>query len=155
MGKEWVSKKDPRWICERTISNSTMNFATLKRPNPEYIGLTLEQAKAREKLKEMEGKTYKTQAARTRAKNRKKELLKIAGLEEKKYDPKSEKEDSIAMIVALIFFACIMILFFVIWNKIKDWWNNTPSTIEQRSIEKIKIQERKVSFEDKNIYINL
>ncbi len=58
MGKKWVSKKDPRWICERTISYGTMNYATLKTPNPEYVGLTLEQAKAREKIKELEIKKW-------------------------------------------------------------------------------------------------
>ena len=55
MGKEWVSKKDPREICERTINYSTGTYYTIKRKNPEYIGLSLEEAKKRQKLKEQSG----------------------------------------------------------------------------------------------------
>ena len=58
MGTENVSKKDPRIIYERTRNLKTGKYYTKTRTNPEYRGLSLEQAKSREKIKELNKIAY-------------------------------------------------------------------------------------------------
>ena len=120
MGKKWVSKKDPRWICERTISYGTMNYATLKTPNPEYVGLTLEQAKAREKIKELEQKKWEpgSDYSKITAKIEQLERIGYPNGDRKQVeamnDLKKSGKDFLKSTLDLIFWIIIVIILFAI-----------------------------------------
>ena len=136
MGKEWISKKDPRWICERTISYGTMEYATLKRPNPEYVGLTLEQAKAREELKKYKKIKPKTKKAQEHLEKTIEMLEWKAGLKKvkKEIGPENKKQNIIEGIILLVIISVCVAIPFVLFKKIEDWWN-APYDSSKKSAE--------------------
>lgn len=128
MGVEKVSKKDPRVIYERTRNLKTGTYYTITRPNPEYKGMTLKQAKAMERIKELKLIRGQSNISVAKIDAMIKEQAKIAGIEYKPPTPQEEKEaERFAIIFTCVILIIGLIFIVIVWNGIKNWWNNSPS----------------------------